>query len=109
MIPRFSKKEIIVLSVLIIALIAINAVNFINRRKLGKNLTLVVEEGLAPISLNSAETSDLEDLPGIGPALAERIIAFRTKRGGYRDLNELKNVKGVGEKLYQKIRPFIKL
>jgi len=109
MIPKYSRKEIFVLSVLIAALVVINAVNFINRRKLDKSLTMVIEEGRAPVSLNSAGSSDLEDLPGIGPALAERIIAFRTECGGYRNLDELKKVKGVGEKLFQKILPFIKL
>jgi competence ComEA-like helix-hairpin-helix protein len=109
MIPKFSRKEIIVLSVLIVTLVAVNAVNFINRRKLEKGLALVVEEGQAPVSLNTAGSSDLEDLPGIGPALAERIIAFRAESGGYRNLDELKKVKGIGEKLYLKILPFIKL
>jgi len=109
MISKFSRKEIFVLAVLIAALVVINAVNFINRRKLEKSLALVIEEGRAPVSLNCAGSSDLEDLPGIGPALAERIIAFRTECGGYRNLDELKKVKGIGENLYKKILPFIKL
>lgn len=97
------------LSVLCAMLVAINAINFINRRKLEKSLALVIEEGQTPVSLNCAVSSDLEDLPGIGPGLAERIITFRAECGGFQNLDDLKKVKGIGEKLYQKILPFIKL
>ncbi len=48
------------------------------------------------IDLNRASAADLELLPGIGPKLAQRVIADRTKNGPYRDVKELTRVKGIG-------------
>lgn len=52
------------------------------------------------VDLNSATSVQLEELPGIGPALAEAIITERTRRGGFRSVNELRDVRGIGEKRF---------
>jgi competence protein ComEA len=51
------------------------------------------------LNLNTATAADLEALPGIGPALAERIVAYRGEHGPFRDAKSLTDVPGIGEKL----------
>lgn len=59
------------------------------------------------IDLNTASEEELEKLPGIGPVLAERIISYRRENGGFLDIEELMDVDGIGEKLFQKVQDFI--
>ncbi len=56
------------------------------------------------INLNTATVSQLEDLPGIGPALAARIVDHRQKNGAFKSLDDLMAVKGIGEKNLSKIQ-----
>ncbi len=56
------------------------------------------------INLNSATVEQLQSLPGIGPAIAKSIIEYRTKVGKFNRIEEIINVKGVGEKKFQKIK-----
>jgi competence protein ComEA len=55
------------------------------------------------ISLNSATMEQLESLPGVGPAMAARILEYRESIGSFSDLTQLKDVSGIGDKLYAKI------
>jgi competence protein ComEA len=61
------------------------------------------------VNLNTADQKGLEELPGIGPTLAERIIAYREKKGGFRSVDELKQVSGIGEKKFAEIRDMIEI
>jgi len=61
------------------------------------------------ISINNASVEELDKLPGIGPAIAQRIIDYRDKMGGFKDINEIKLVSGIGEKLYAQIKDKIGL
>jgi competence protein ComEA len=61
------------------------------------------------LPLNMVSARELEDLPGIGPVIARRIIEYRQQRGGFGSLNELKEIKGIGDKLYERILPHLKL
>jgi len=59
--------------------------------------------GLRP-SLGSATPEQLDEIDGIGPTLAERIIEYRTENGGFGSLSELQQVEGIGEKRFEPLR-----
>lgn len=59
------------------------------------------------INLNTATIDQLETLPGIGRKTAERILEYRTKSGSFKRIEELMNVKGIGEKSFLKLKPLI--
>lgn len=59
------------------------------------------------ININTASKSELCELTSIGESTAQEIIDYRELNGGFRTLEELKNVKGIGEKTYLKIAPYI--
>ena len=58
----------------------------------------------AVINLNTATASQLESLPGIGPKTAIRIVEYRQKNGSFKKIEELMNVKGIGEKGFLKLK-----
>jgi len=59
------------------------------------------------LDLNRATEQDLEALPGIGPVLATRIVEYRQSRGAFREVEQLRNVKGIGKKTFDRIRAFV--
>jgi competence protein ComEA len=61
----------------------------------------------APLNLNTATVAQLETLPGIGGATAKRIIEHRQKNGGFKKVEELMNIKGIGEKSFLKLKPLV--
>lgn len=61
----------------------------------------------SPVNLNTATPAQLETLPGIGPAAAKRIVEYRQKSGAFKKIEELMNVKGIGEKSFLKLKPLI--
>ena len=61
----------------------------------------------APVNLNTATAEQLATIPGVGPKMAERIIDYRQKSGGFKKIEDLMNVSGVGEKSFLKMKPLI--
>ncbi len=59
----------------------------------------------APISLGSATAEQLETLPGVGPALAQRILDYREQQGGFASVEQLQEVSGIGERRFADIQP----
>ena len=60
-----------------------------------------------PVNLNTATAAQLDALPGIGKSTAQRIVDYRQKNGAFKKIEELMNVKGVGEKSFLKLKPLI--
>lgn len=103
------KRESITIAMMIFILVLINVIGFVRQQRAQHSYDLIIEEEYIQISVNRAASDDLEDLPGIGPVLAAKIIAYRDKYGPFYDLEDLKNVKGIGDKLFMRIFPYIKL
>ena len=59
-----------------------------------------------PLDLNRVSMEDLCLIPGIGESLAREMMAYRQRRNGFRSLEEMKNVKGIGEKKWEELKPF---
>ncbi len=59
------------------------------------------------VNLNTATLAQLDSLPGVGPVLAQRIIDYRAKNGGFRDVADLRRVDGIGEETYAKLKDLV--
>ncbi|MFE0803540.1 helix-hairpin-helix domain-containing protein [Streptomyces sp. NPDC058812] len=62
----------------------------------------------APVSLNTATADQLDTLPGVGPVLAQHIIDYRTQHGGFRSVDELREVNGIGERRFADLRNLVR-
>ncbi|MGD3107298.1 ComEA family DNA-binding protein [Streptomyces sp. YGL11-2] len=60
-----------------------------------------------PVSLGTATEQQLDALPGVGPALARRIIEFRTRHGGFTSVDQLRQVPGIGDRRLADLRPLV--
>ena len=60
-----------------------------------------------PVNINTASAAQLAGLPGIGARTAQAIVDHRQKAGGFKKIEELMNVKGIGEKSFLKMKPMI--
>ena len=63
--------------------------------------------GGALVNLNTATAEQLDRLPGVGPKTVALIIEYREKNGGFKKVEDLMNVRGIGEKSFLKLRPLV--
>lgn len=99
-------------------LVVYAGIRFIPRRppEIPSPKTVTLEVTIAPVEfrellprldLNSATAAELEELPGIGPELARRIIAYREAHGPFRSVEELLNVPGIGPAILERIQDLV--
>ncbi|MHB8811098.1 MAG: ComEA family DNA-binding protein [Desulfobulbaceae bacterium] len=66
-------------------------------------LLVFATAGFAKVNINTAPATELEALPGVGPAKAEAIVKYREENGNFKTVEDLKKVKGIGDKMFEKI------
>ena len=60
-----------------------------------------------PLDLNTAKLEDFIELPGIGEKLAQRLVDYRQSHGGFRSVEDLRQVRGIGAKRFERLRPLV--
>ncbi|MGW9129138.1 ComEA family DNA-binding protein, partial [Paenibacillus chitinolyticus] len=61
------------------------------------------------INVNTASEEELTTLPGIGQARAKAILSYRTQKGGFRSVEELKEIEGIGDKMFERIKDRVRI
>jgi competence protein ComEA len=75
-------------------------------RKIAGTATLEVAV-TGKININQADLAELDKIPGIGPARAADIINYRQSHGGFKTIEEIKNIKGIGDKTFESMKDLI--
>lgn len=78
-----------------------------NTSKLVEKPVLMIKKKKFPININLANEIELQDLPRIGPKMADRILQYRQEHGSYKTIEELKKVKGIGDKTFEQLKDLI--
>lgn len=73
----------------------------------GSTATAAVKGQTTRVNINKAGMNELDTIPGVGPALAQRIIDYRTQNGSFSSPEEIQNVSGIGAKTYEKMAGYI--
>jgi competence protein ComEA len=100
--PRAAQVALAVCIVLLVGLLAYRGYG----NRLGARPTEAVA---ARVDLNRAERTDFEQIPGVGPKLAQAIVDHRGEKGRFQSVEQLRGVKGVGPATFDKVRPFLRV
>ena len=100
-----STLSIAVLSCLLVGLLSMPA--GAQSKSPARSAAKAAPASAAVVNLNTASASDLEGLPGIGAKTAALIVEYRQKNGPFKKIEELMNVRGIGEKNFLKLKPQI--
>lgn len=76
---------------------------------LAPGLQSAEEDRSETVELNTATAPELRTLPGVGERTAERIIEYREEHGGFEKIEDLMNVRGIGEKTFLRLRPLVRV
>lgn len=63
--------------------------------------------GAAPVNLNTATLAELDTLPGVGPSTAQKILDYRTAQGGFKSVDDLNNVSGIGDVTFAELKDLV--
>jgi len=90
-----------------VALFVLMAASSPSAHQTGAQAQQAAQPAASLVNLNTATQAELEKLPGVGPAMAKTIIEYRQKNGGFKKVEELMNVKGIGEKSFLKLKTLV--
>ncbi|PRR82388.1 helix-hairpin-helix domain-containing protein [Clostridium vincentii] len=81
------------------------SINIANKNEVKQVVANESNEDVSPIiDINTASEAELDTLPGIGPARAKDIISYREEKGGFESIEDIKNIKGIGEASFEKLK-----
>ncbi|WP_414042879.1 helix-hairpin-helix domain-containing protein [Macrococcus animalis] len=79
------------------------------QQQIGLSNNSSVEGKQKVVNINTAEQSALEEIPGVGPKKAQEIIQYRESNGGFKSIEEIKEIKGIGDKTYESLKDYISI
>jgi competence ComEA-like helix-hairpin-helix protein len=82
-------------------------INFAVKRFPAAEAVSCSARNLGKIELNEADKDALMSIPGIGEKLAQRVLSYRAQQGGFKEAEELKKIKGIGENKFEKIQDMV--
>lgn len=103
------RRERCLILVLLISGLIFTTISYYNKNSATQIYveTIDFNERYSLVDINNASPLELERLPGIGPVLASDIVVYRKTKGRFRDPKELKKVKGIGDRKFDKIKDLI--
>jgi len=102
----FTRQERQVVLFLVTLALAGCALNFAAKLNSKSSVMPVLNLDIGKVDLNRADKQMLMEMPGIGEKLAERILEYRTREGAFGEVEELKNISGINNYRYEKLKGY---